>query len=429
MTIHRFPDGRIHDDPALDPRAAVESAFAPPAASSSADDAAWPILDSAALHGPAGDYVRACNAHTESDPAHRLAAHLVTFGGAVGAGPHMVAGNVQHPACLFALLIGRTAKARKGTAVAVNRRAIERADRDYIDKRSMSGWGSGEAVIKALADGTDQRLLIAEPEYARVLNVAARDKNILSSVIRQAWDGLPLQTRSITNTAVAKEHHVAVLGEITVDELRSLLTALEQANGFANRHLHVLGQRVQRLPAGGNVPEQALAAYGKLLAQRLEHARTAGQVHRTAAAEARWAEIYDELADDDPPGLLGAILARSDAQVLRLSLTYALLDGARAVDVAHIDAALALWHYCRDSAAYLFGIRTGSPDADRLLDALRAAPDGLDRTGQFNVFGRNIDKRNLAVARELLVRQGRANESREESGGRTREVLRSTNTN
>jgi hypothetical protein len=64
------------------------------------------------------------------------------------------------------------------------------------------------------------------------------------------------------------------------------------------------------------------------------------------------------------PGLLGTITARAEAQALRLSCLYALLDRAAMVDVPHLDAAYALWRYCEDSARYIFRDVLGHPLAD-----------------------------------------------------------------
>ena len=46
---------------------------------------------------------------------------------------------------------------------------------------------------------------------------------------------------------------------------------------------------------------------------------------RTEAARQLWAEIYPELSEGKS-GLVGALTARSEAQVLRLSCIYALLE-------------------------------------------------------------------------------------------------------
>lgn len=75
----------------------------------------WPeTLNPAALHGLAGDVVRAIDPHTESDPAAVLASFLTAFGNVVGPDAHVVVGSTQHTARIFTALVGETARARKG---------------------------------------------------------------------------------------------------------------------------------------------------------------------------------------------------------------------------------------------------------------------------------------------------------------------------
>jgi hypothetical protein len=50
-------------------------------------------------------------------------------------------------------------------------------------------------------------------------------------------------------------------------------------------------------------------------------------MQRDDEAEALWQQMYEELTQDRP-GLLGAVTNRAEAQVLRLSLIYALLSMA-----------------------------------------------------------------------------------------------------
>lgn len=100
-------------------------------------------------------------------------------------------------------------------------------------------------------------------------------------------------------------------------------------------------------------------------------------------------------------------MARADAQALRLSVAYALTDASPTIDLPHLEAAWALWSFCAASARMLFGDRSGDQVEDRLLAAIRKAGDeGLDSTGQFAAFGRNITARRLEVARESLQDAG-----------------------
>ena len=65
------------------------------------------------------------------------------------------------------------------------------------------------------------------------------------------------------------------------------------------------------------------------------------------------------------------MIARAEAQVIRLSLVYALLDGKDVIDTAHLKAAMAVWAYCDELATQIFGDSIGDPVADDILVALR----------------------------------------------------------
>ena len=79
--------------------------------------AAWPAsLAAEALHGPLGRFVRQVEPHTEADPAAVLVQALVAFGNLVGHGPYFEAEADRHGMNLFAVMVGATAKGRKGTS-------------------------------------------------------------------------------------------------------------------------------------------------------------------------------------------------------------------------------------------------------------------------------------------------------------------------
>ena len=115
--------------------------------------------------------------------------------------------------------------------------------------------------------------------------------------------------------------------------------------------------------------------------------------------------------------------ARAEAQMLRLSLVYALLDGSKVMEVPHLLAAWALWRYAEASARHIFGDAIGDEVADRLLRALRTAfPAGLDGTQQRDLFAKHQGGKRLDEARQLLERRGQARTVMEETGGRPKTV-------
>lgn len=105
-----------------------------------------------AFHGLAGDTVRSMEAHTEADAAATLAALLATFGNVVGPGPHHVIGETKHAAKLWPILIGRTAKGRKGEAQAQVDAVLGPLDPEWRDQRHASGLASGEGLIYHVRD-------------------------------------------------------------------------------------------------------------------------------------------------------------------------------------------------------------------------------------------------------------------------------------
>ena len=390
----------------------------------------WPVLDPEALHGLAGEIVRTLEPHSEADPAGLLVSTLVEFGAIVGSGPHAVADSAQHPARLFAAFVGETAKGRKGTIEANVRRVTSTVDRNFARDRRLNGFGSGEALVDCVrgdAESSDRRLLVVEPEFARILNVARRDGSTLSAIIRQAWDGGRLAVRSRAGTTVVDDSHVCIVAHISSDELRAKLTETEVAAGFANRFLFVCVRRSKLLPSGGNLDDGELAPFVRKFALFASRARKFGTLRRTSDAEVLWTQLYHEMANDEPGGLLAAVIARDAAQVLRLSVTYALLDGSNRIDVEHVRAAWALWRYCRASAAYVFGESLGDPVADRLLRAIRdAGHGGLDGRQRSALFAGHASRSQLEAALALLTSKGLVISESIETGGRPIDIVRAT---
>ena len=114
---------------------------------------AWPApLDSEAFYGLAGDIVRAIEPETEADPVALLVQLLAAIGNAVGRQPHFeIEGSAQR-SNLFVLVVGRSAKARKGTAWAHVIKLLERVDLGWAQKCIASNLSSGEGVIWAVRD-------------------------------------------------------------------------------------------------------------------------------------------------------------------------------------------------------------------------------------------------------------------------------------
>ena len=275
----------------------------------------------------------------------------------------------------------------------------------------------GHEDVRVDAGEPDKRLLVIEPELAVVLKVIAREANTLSGLIRQAWDCGDLGTLTKHSPLRATGAHMSLIGHITEEEVRRSLTETERANGFANRFLWLLVRRSKALPEGAPVPDHALAPLIDALRQVVAFAQTAGELARDPEARALWNEVYPVLSEGEP-GMVGAILNRAEAQVLRLSTLYAVLDRSAEIRTPHLRAALALWDYADQSARRIFGRRLGVPLADIILEALHARGP-LTATAISGLFGRHRSAEEIHQALDLLRDLGLVVGHMEATGGRS----------
>jgi Protein of unknown function (DUF3987) len=354
----------------------------------------WPVLEDEALYGPIGDFVTAVAPHTEADPAALLLNALAYAGCLLGdaCDVALMLGGRPHRPCLFVAIIGKTAKARKGTSSHVLRSVADAVD-PMFDLRALSGFGSGEALILALtARGAEGKgVVLEEEELASVLKTCSRDGSTLGQIIRKSWDGSTLQRRTVKSATVVSGYRLSVIGHGTWQELTRLLTDADVFGGTVNRFLWCCAKRSGLHSSGGNPPRSAIttlaeqidSAVSELADQSIQTGVGQLRVRFSTEAAAAWVGIYASLGQDDPPGLLGHALARSESQVLRVALVLALMDQSVIIEVAHLTAALAVWRYCRSSAAYIFGTASGDRRNDQILAAIRAA--GADGISQLDV--------------------------------------------
>jgi hypothetical protein len=426
----------------------------------------WPApLAQQAYYGLAGDVVRALDPESEADPVALLIQTLVAFGNIIGRSQKAEVEGTDHYCNLFAVLVGQTSKARKGSSWSRVEALFRAADPEWADRRIVSGLSSGEGLVWCVRDPIrarekvktsgqptttreyeadpgepDKRLLVVEPEWAVVLRQIERQGNTLSTVLRQAWDQGDLRTLTKNSPARATGAHISIIGHITADELHRYLSTTEAASGFGNRNLWACVRRSKCLPEGGNPVD--LTPLIDRLKDAINHARAwwtglagglgqhtdpadlidpgAHVMVRDDAAREIWNAIYPELSEGKP-GLHGAMVARAEAQALRLAMVYALLDQSSQVRAEHLLAALAITDYVGRSVRYVFGDCLGDPLADEVLQLLRACPDGLTRNEIRNHFQRNQSSDRIGRALGLLLKHKLVRREQEQTGGRPAE--------
>jgi len=216
----------------------------------------WPApLSARAYHGIFGELVNAIAPQTEADPAALLMQLLSMFGNNIGRSAHWRAEADIHYLNLYTVLVGATAKGRKGTAGGRIKQVYDLVDPEWSARCCVSGLSSGEGLIWVIRDPIekqvpikikgrstgeyetviedhgveDKRLHVVESEFASTLRVLGRDGNTLSALIRLAWDGQILRAMTKNAPAMATGPHISLIGHITKDELRRDLDRIEAA--------------------------------------------------------------------------------------------------------------------------------------------------------------------------------------------------------
>jgi len=291
-----------------------------------------------------------------------------------------------------------------------------------------NGLSSGEGLVWSLRDPSggdagapDRRLLVTEPDFARVLKGWELS---LSPVLRDAWDGDDLATLTRNSQIRASEAHLAVIGHITATELRHCSKTLTFAHGFLSRFLFVACRRTRLLPEGGDENPLAKTGLKDRLARVLEHARGAGELRLHPGADELWTTWYIEMSKRSVEGVTGALTARAEAHSMRLALIYALLDGASSIELEHLQAALALWDYVARSAEWALGDATGDPLAEQVHRTLLDNPGGLTLTQLHQSLQRNRPAAQIKEALGALKEADRAETRKRKSptGGRPAEL-------
>jgi hypothetical protein len=408
----------------------------------------WPDdFKEEAFRGLAGEVVRAIEPYTEADKNALLINFLIAFGNVVGRQVYTIVNKTKHCLNFDALLIGDTSTGRKGTSWDPIFELFNRVDPQWAKNCNKSGLVSGEglayhvrdpiykketnrkthAVETVLVDEgvEDKRLMVVEGEFASVLRVMQREGNTLSPAIRQAWDGKNLQGLQKNNAIKATEPHISIIGHITPEELDRYLADVDLFNGFANRFLFVCIQSNKLLPEGPEIPD---AIYNDLVLKVndvLDWVRHLKQEERkfkrNNEAEAIWAEAYKDLRHAKK-GIIGKVLGRAEAQTLRLSMLYAVLDKSKEIRPEHIISALAIWERCKQSVEYFFGDdEEEDPIKIKILEGLKKRPMSQTEINS-EIFQRHVNAEIISKALGELSKEHKIICDKQATKGRAKKI-------
>ena len=368
-------------------------------------------------------------ARLEGHPAAIGFTVLVFAGVWLGRQHRVVLGGISHASNLWGVSVGDSSTGAKGTSGRRRSPPAEHDDRPHLGEDTVQGrvrQRSGCSVNTVRDDGDGRtEIVITDAEMAAVFRTCAMKDSTLSETLRKAFDGEPLEWRTVGHhDIVASKHHIGVSGAITPDELRLLLDDTAIRNGLGNRFLFLWSHSAEPLPFGGNIDAVRLGAIADVIGERL-----GGDVfQRTYVVRPdtpfgdRWKPWYVERAHGVDHGAVRTLTARMRVHLPRIAAVYAALDGAGQLTAEHFDAARAWTDYGTDTVRLVFGEGvTGK--ARKLLEAVRKAGlDGLDGTAQRDLFSKNLEGDELDALRDELEQRGLVWTTTEPTGGRPRTV-------
>ncbi|MDP2431793.1 MAG: hypothetical protein Q8O33_07160 [Pseudomonadota bacterium] len=374
--------------------------------------------------------VDTATASSEAHPVAVAANVLAMFSAMVGRGPVQYLGDAALHPRIFQLIVGKSGKARKGTAEYTPRRIFFAAETILQDrlkttdrlKTWVGGLSTGEGLAYAIRDADkedagvkDKRLLVIETEFDNVLQHCKREGNTLSATIRNLWDGRDLEPMSKSGQKSgerATRPHVVVIGHVTGFELREKSTENDAANGLLNRFITLYVHRPKLVPLPEPTPEPTIRVMAELVADAIE-AATDGKYHANNECEVRlgddarelWCEQYPQLSRDRE-GKGGSLMARAEVYARILAMIFCLLDSRREIEPCDLRAALAWVDYWRQSVDYIFRMADGDGEMDsftlQVFEAIRARP-GITATELSGVLKRNRTANEIKRALENLL--------------------------
>jgi hypothetical protein len=356
-----------------------------------------------ALYGLAGRIVKKILPETETHPAALLMHILVRYGNIIGRTAYFDIEDTRHYANEFVAIVGKSSDSRKGTGNDRIAKVFERLDPDWERNCCMSGFGSGEGLIKRIAEDSnaeqiserviklkfsDPRVLIREGELSSIISVSSREGNVLGPTLRNAWDGKNLENNTVKGTIIARDPHVSAIGDITVKELRKLLSEVEKNNGSANRWAFMFVERTRLIPEA-NVKFDWTEERAELI-KAIRYGKSRRRIFRTEAARVLWARKYRALTSGVEDENISAMTSRGTAHIARWSMIFALLDCSSHIESKHLQAAIALWEYSRRSVLHIFNTFEANHTQSLIIEYLKMSGGANGSDIRERVFHRNL---------------------------------------
>lgn len=386
--------------------------------------------------GLIGEILNEIHPLVESNKESILIQLLTLFGNCLGRGPKFIVSADEHYCNLFSILVGQSSRGRKGVSLGIVKSLFQGIDDQWLQNQVVKGLSSGEGLIARLDDKAtldkasgveiitgqiDKRLICLEPEFSSVLRQSQREGNILSQILRDAWDSTTLSTLTKLSPLKATNPMISVVGHITIAELTKYLNSTEIANGLGNRFIFIKAAGDKLLPIPKELEPHKASKIRDQISNSVQRARTIQLVPFSPQAENLWEEYYYSINHADPT-IVGSLTAREEAQVRRLSMIITLLNQKEEIDADSLNFAIEIFKYSKETLLEIYGRSFGDSFTDKVVSLLASDLNGLSRSQLTDAFSRNYSKGNLERTLSFLKTTGIADYKYHKTNGRPSEI-------
>jgi Protein of unknown function (DUF3987) len=374
----------------------------------------------------------------ESNKESLLIQLLACFGNCVGRNPYFLAAADKHFCNLYVLLVGKSARGRKGQSLNMIKSLFESVDSEWLHTRIIKGLSSGEGLIFKVCDevqtdslsgvqiqigNADRRLMCIETEFSSVLKRTKQDGNTLSQTLRDCWDSITLEVSTKHSPMKATDPMISIIGHTTIAELTRYLNSTEIANGLGNRLIYIKAENDKILPDPPQLNVEIKQYIAKQISESIKLARQQTIIAFDYDAQNYWNDFYRSINHSDC-SIVGTLTAREEPQVRRLAMIITLFNGKNLIDLDSLKFAIEIYKYTIQTLKEIYGDTTGDPLTDRIYDLLKASPDGLSKSALSDLLSKNYPKHNLDNSVRLLLSQGRVVLEKHQTNGRPQEILK-----
>lgn len=356
-----------------------------------------PVTEANMFPGLLGQAVQLCSENSEAVPV-AVASYIISwFTALVGPAVYYQLGDERRFLNNYYLLVGPSGMGKGSSEHGPDRiflrveeylqerfaYAYEKGKTDGINQFPLldvhdGGLSSGEGLAAAKNDGSsdkpeqtpvpDKRILIKEPEFGNVLNMAQRQGNTLSHVLRNGYDGKTIKPLTKRDKVCVSNPFFCLIGNITPGELvEHSKSSVMSVNGMLNRTMILWTKAVRRQPIPEAIPQDRLNSIAEDLARRVMEARNhsfethwkkqkaiSRPIILGSQARELWIKQYDQMINMPDCSFVSTLCRRHRLHTLILSSVFALMDGVIVIEPSHLESALSWFRYSKSSVIYSY---------------------------------------------------------------------------